>query len=70
VTLLEFPAAAAGTRVVAPHVLEGVAHRGLRFVVVMLAVRTVDVARGVVAVVVIMLTVRAVDVRLSHLAIP
>ena len=70
--LLELPAAAAGARVVSPHVLEGVAHRGLRFVVVMLAVRAMDVAGGavVMAMVVIVLTVRAVDVRLSHLAIP
>lgn len=70
--LLEFLAAAAGARVIAAHVLEGVAHRGLRFVVVMLAVWAMDVAGGavVVAMVVIVLTVRAVNVRLSHLAIP
>jgi hypothetical protein len=70
--LLEFPAAAAGARVVAPYVLESVTYRGLRFVVVMLAVRAMNVAGSamVVAVVMIMLTVGAVNVRLSHLAIP
>lgn len=80
--LLELLAAAAGTRVVAADVLHRIAHRRLRFVVMMLAVRAMNVTRGtlimnvavvvamVVAVVVIVLAVRAVDVGLSHSAIP
>lgn len=77
-TLLELLAAAAGTRVVAAEVLHRIAHRRLRFVVMMLAMRAMNVTRVtlimnvamVVAVVVIVLAVRAVDVGLSHNAIP
>lgn len=71
-TLLEFLAAAARAGIVAADALEGVSHRRLLFVVVMLAMRAVNVTSGTVimAMLVIVLTVRAVDVRLSHLAIP
>jgi len=72
VALLEFLAAAAGTRVVAPDLLHGVAHRRLRLVVMMLAVRAVNVTGSTVDMFmgVVVLTIRAVDVRLSHGAIP
>tara|TARA_B100000378_G_C17762067_1_gene313482 strand:+ start:141 stop:365 length:225 start_codon:yes stop_codon:yes gene_type:complete len=74
VALLEFLAAAAGARIVSADVLERVAHRRLRFMVMMLAVRPVNVPGStmtmVVAVIVIVLAVRAVDVRLGHEALP
>ncbi len=82
--LLELLAAAAGARVIAADVLHRIAHRRLRFVVMMLAVRAMNVTRAIlimnvavvvamivaVIVIVIVLAVRAVDVGLSHNAIP
>lgn len=57
--LLELFATAAGARVVAPNILQGIAYRLLG---TMLAVRTVDV----VMMIVVVLAVRAVNVGLVH----
>lgn len=59
VTLLELLATAAGARVVAPDILQGVAYRRLR---AMLAIRTVDM----VMMIVVVAAVRAVNVGLVH----
>ncbi len=70
--LLELLAAATGARVVAADILHRIARRRLRFVVMMLAVRAVNVTGStmIMVVAVVVLAVRAVDVRLSHNAIP
>lgn len=63
VALLEFLAVAAGARVVAANVFQGVAHR---FLVGVAAVRAVDMAMVVIMVVMVMIVVAvwAMDMRL------
>jgi hypothetical protein len=64
VALLEFFCAAARARIVATHVLQGVAHRLL---VSVAAVRAVDMAVVVIMVIVIVVAVRTMDMGLlSH----
>jgi hypothetical protein len=61
VALLEFLAVAAGARIVATNVFQGVAHR---FLVSVAAVRAVDMAMVVIMMVVIVVAVWAMDMGL------